>query len=191
VPHRLIPLAVAAALVAVACSGSPPTSAIKATTTTPTTAPVLSHDPGYQPIAVPGHPLVLNVHDVYPMTPGEQFAARPDFDLWQECGIRPCWLALRAGPDEEAPAITRGWPYEHGVGHEPADYLHVVCQVRGQAMTDENGQLNDIWDRVIVRPDKVQPGQAAALSPATEAPGYYGYAPDILLGNSGDHDLPC
>jgi hypothetical protein len=31
----------------------------------------------------------------------------------------------------------------------------------------------------------------ATLPQSTEAPGYYGYAPDILLGNSGDHHLPC
>ena len=63
--------------------------------------------------------------------------------------------------------------------------------VRGTTVTDESGSASNIWNRVIARADKVPAASQALLQPVQDAPGFYAYAPDLLLGNSGDHHLPC
>jgi hypothetical protein len=194
--RRLRPIFVGAFAVglvlALAACGTEPTSATKTSTTfAPTTTTSAPADPGYRPNVPPGVSPIVDSHDVYPLTPREPFLARPDFKLMEGCGQRPCWLKLYASPDEASAVVNDNWPYENGFGHQYGDYLQVVCQTRGTTVMDENGSTSNIWNRVIARADKVPAAAQPLLQPAQGSPGFYAYAPDLLLGNSGDHQLPC
>jgi hypothetical protein len=189
-PMSLTALVVGLLLFLAAC-GDEPTSARSRTTFAPTTTTPPPADPGYRPNVPPGVSPVVDAHDVYPLTPSEPFLARPDFKMMESCGQRPCWLKLYASPDQASAVVTDNWPYENGFGHQYGDYLQVVCQTRGTTVTDEGGSASNIWNRVIARADKVPVAAQALLQPAQGAPGFYAYAPDLLLGNSGDHQLPC
>jgi hypothetical protein len=81
------------------------------------------------------------------------------------------------------------------------DRILVVCQVTkidtGQAaetIRNEAGQSSDIWDMVAVPESHVSRNSVVAgrLSQVPGMPGFYeAYGPDIWLGNTGWHGIPC
>jgi hypothetical protein len=84
---------------------------------------------------------------------------------------------------------------------DSGDRVLVVCQVTkispgkpSQTVRNEVGQSSDIWDMVAVPISQASRNNAAA-APLTPVPGmsgfYEAYGPDIWLGNTGWHDIPC
>lgn len=76
------------------------------------------------------------------------------------------------------------------------DRVLVVCQVRvntTQAIHNEVGQASNIWDMVAVpRADISSDSAAGRLKQVAGMPGFYeAFGPDIWLGNTGWHDIPC
>jgi hypothetical protein len=81
------------------------------------------------------------------------------------------------------------------------DELLVICQLRqlsnGQATStihNQNGQGSKIWDMVAVPAAFISPDSPAAsqLGQVPGMPGFYeAFAPDIWLGNTGWHEIPC
>jgi hypothetical protein len=158
--------------------------------------------------------------DVSTMSTGHRFYAVPNFYEFQSCG-RPCWLPLYQSPTEQSAFVTDGWPCEyygpnyssapsctqppsrrtpsqtvHPTAKNSGDRVLVVCQVRvsvSQAIHNEAGQSSNIWDMVAVPESYISSDSAASrLNPVPGMPGFYeAYGPDIWLGNTGWHDIPC
>lgn len=84
---------------------------------------------------------------------------------------------------------------------DSGDKILVVCQLRqlgnGQAaptIRNQVGQGSHIWDMVAVPASGVSPDSPAAreLIQVPHMPGFHeAFAPDIWLGNTGWHDIPC
>jgi hypothetical protein len=84
---------------------------------------------------------------------------------------------------------------------DSGDRLEVLCQVnqigRGQpAQTIDNdaGQISKIWDMVAVPASYISTESPAErqLRQVPGMPGFYqAFAPDIWLGNTGWHGIPC
>jgi hypothetical protein len=83
---------------------------------------------------------------------------------------------------------------------DSGDRLLVLCQTRtqgiGSAAQDiynQVGQDSDIWDQVAVPKAYISSDSPAlGLSPVPGMPGFYkAYAPDMWLGNTGWHNIPC
>lgn len=83
---------------------------------------------------------------------------------------------------------------------DSGDRLLVVCQLRqlsnGQALPtihNQNGQGSNIWDMVAVPASYLSTDSPAGqLSPVPGMPGFdEAFAPDIWLGNTGWHGIPC
>lgn len=84
---------------------------------------------------------------------------------------------------------------------DSGDRILVVCQVTdisqgkpAQTLRNQAGQSSSIWDLVAVPASHVFRNNAAAapLTPVPRLPGFYeAYAPDIWLGNTGWHSIPC
>jgi hypothetical protein len=84
---------------------------------------------------------------------------------------------------------------------DSGDRLLVVCQLRqtsdGQALPtihNQDGQGSNIWDEVAV-PEADISSDSPLASGLTQLPGMPGFdeafAPDIWLGNTGWHGIPC
>jgi hypothetical protein len=84
---------------------------------------------------------------------------------------------------------------------DSGDRVFVVCQVTdispgrpSQTIHNEVGQSSGIWDMVAVPASQVSRNNSAA-APLTLVPGmpgfYEAFGPDIWLGNTGWHDIPC
>lgn len=81
------------------------------------------------------------------------------------------------------------------------DQLLVLCQTRKQGnrqpaqdVHNQNGQDSDVWDMVAVPQAYISPDSPAwgRLSQVPGMPGFYkAYAPDMWLGNTGWHSIPC
>jgi hypothetical protein len=81
------------------------------------------------------------------------------------------------------------------------DRLLVVCQVTqiskgqpAQAIRNEVGQSSNIWDMVAVPQSYISADSAAIgrLRQVPGMPGYYeAYGPDMWIGNTGWHSIPC
>lgn len=95
------------------------------------------------------------------------------------------------GPNEMAdPAIRNS-----------CDRILVICQVtiigKGQAaetIRNEIGQSSDIWDMVALPGSHISSDSVVAgrLSQIPGMPGFYeAFGPDIWLGNTGWHSIPC
>lgn len=88
-------------------------------------------------------------------------------------------------------------PADKGSG----DRLLVLCQTRmqgnGHAAQDIHNQIDqdsDIWDMVAVPQTYISPDSPAwgELSQVPGMPGFYeAYAPDMWLGNTSWHSIPC
>lgn len=84
---------------------------------------------------------------------------------------------------------------------DSGDRLLVVCQTRqlgdGQSAQDihnQVGQDSDIWDMVAVPKEFISSDSPAwgRLNQVPKMPGYYeAFAPDIWLGNTQWHSIPC
>jgi hypothetical protein len=81
------------------------------------------------------------------------------------------------------------------------DWLLVICQVThfdngkpAQSIRNEIYQTSNIWDMVAV-PASYISSDSPTASPLSQVPGMPGfdeaYAPDMWLGNTGWHDIPC
>jgi hypothetical protein len=157
--------------------------------------------------------------DVSTMAPGKRFYAVPNFYEDQGCG-RPCWLPLYQQPTEASADVTQGWPCEYyqqdqtsssptcvnpPAGRTAAEMVNpadknsgdrvlVVCQVMGEVIRDDGGQTSPYWDMVAVPRSEISPDSTALghLDQVPHMPGYYeAYGPDIWLGNTKGHDIPC
>jgi hypothetical protein len=157
--------------------------------------------------------------DVSTMTPGKRFYAVANFYEDQACG-RPCWLPLYQLPTETSMDVTQGWPCEYyqqnqtsssptcvnpPTGRTPdemanpadknsGDRVLVICQVEGEVIRDDAGQISRYWDLVAVPRSRISLDSIALghLDQVPGMPGYYeAYGPDIWLGNTGRHDIPC
>jgi hypothetical protein len=84
---------------------------------------------------------------------------------------------------------------------DSGDKLLVVCQLRqlsnGQPapnIRNQNGQSSNIWDMVAV-PASYISRDAPVVGKLSQVPGMPGFdeafAPDIWLGNTGWHEIPC
>ena len=84
---------------------------------------------------------------------------------------------------------------------DSGDRLLVVCQLRqlGNGQTaptirNQNGQSSNIWDMVAV-PASYISRDAPVVGKLSQVPGVPGFdeafAPDIWLGNTGWHEIPC
>jgi hypothetical protein len=80
------------------------------------------------------------------------------------------------------------------------DRILVVCQAmplgntQGQLVHNQAGQASDIWDMIALPSSRLIPNDVLAgrLSQVPGMPGFYeAYAPDIWLGNTGWHGIPC
>lgn len=177
-------------------------------------SPAPSNTPSVDPGHLPGR------LDVSTMAAGRRFYAVPNFYEFQSCG-RPCWLPLYESPTEQSAFVTDGWPCEYygpnfssapsctspRVGRTPSqmadpsvrnsgDRVLVVCQVRVSATVihNEAGKSSNIWDMVAVPESYISSDSAAAgrLNQVPGMPGFYeAFGPDIWLGNTGWHDIPC
>lgn len=129
------------------------------------------------------------VADVSTTRPGQQFVATPNFELYSACG-RPCWLPFMTSPMlATGSSITDNYPYERFLGNK-GDKVHIVCQLRGETIRDEAGHASNIWDKVII--PKSRALRNIGLFTATkDGTGYYAYAGDLWLGNTGWHNIPC
>jgi hypothetical protein len=83
---------------------------------------------------------------------------------------------------------------------DSGDRILVICQITklggraAQAIHNEAGQSSNIWDVVAVPAAHISRNSIAVtqLSKAPGMPGFYeAYGPDIWLGNTGWHDIPC
>jgi hypothetical protein len=84
---------------------------------------------------------------------------------------------------------------------DSGDRLLVVCQLRqlgnGQpapTIRNQNGQSSNIWDMVAVPASYISRDAPVVgkLSPVPGMPGFdEAFAPDIWLGNTGWHQIPC
>ncbi|HTU08901.1 MAG TPA: hypothetical protein VMG13_25360 [Trebonia sp.] len=117
------------------------------------------------------------------------------------------WPCEYYGPnDSPSPSCVTPPPGRaRGVMADPAqkdsgDRLLVLCQTRkqgnGQAAQDirnQVGQDSDIWDMVAVPKAYISSDSPATGLPQVPGmPGFYeAYAPDMWLGNTGWHDIPC
>ncbi len=177
-----------------------------------------SPDPTAKQSTYQGH--LPGRQDVSTMAPGHRFYAVPNFYEFQSCG-RPCWLPLYQSPTEHSPFVTDGWPCEYygpnsssppscvrpparrttGEMAKPkvrnsGDRVLVVCQVSSkttQTIKNEIDQSSNIWDMVAVPGSYISPDSTAVqLSQIPRMPGLYeAFAPDIWLGNTGWHGIPC
>jgi hypothetical protein len=177
----------------------------------PATAPV-------PPIGNPGHP--PGRQDVSTMKPGQRFYAVPNFYDFQSCG-RPCWLPLYQLPTQQSERVTQNWPCEYydptsvasgdaclqppsgrtsgemadAAMKNSGDRVFVLCQVRpAQNIHNGVGQSSDVWDMVAVPASHVFQNNAAdtPLTPVPGMPGFYeAFGPDIWLGNTSWHRIPC
>jgi hypothetical protein len=71
----------------------------------------------------------------------------------------------------------------------PGDQMQVICQVKGQAVQDSRGVSSVWWNKVLIPQSKIIQG-LEQLEPAGLS-AFYGWAPDIWAGNTGDHGIPC
>jgi hypothetical protein len=80
-------------------------------------------------------------------------------------------------------------------GRLSGDRILVICQVADAQVThNENGQASAIWDMVALGKSEAyrNPAIAGKLTLVPGMPGFYeAYAPDIWLGNTGWHGIPC
>jgi hypothetical protein len=171
-----------------------------------------------KPIINPGH--LPGRKDVSTMSPGKRFYAIPNFYYDSSCG-RPCWLPLYESPSEQSAFLTNGWPCEYygpNYSSEPScvrpprqrtpgemadpsqrnsgDRVLIICQVRSQATQDirnQVGQSSNIWDMVAIPASYISPDSPAGrLRRVPGMPGFYeGFAPNMWLGNTGWHHIPC
>jgi hypothetical protein len=183
----------------------------------PTVAP--SHAPSAKPIVDLGH--LPGRQDVSTMSSGHRFYAVPNFYHFQRCGrpcwlplyqspneqskfVTDGWPCEYYGPNYSSePSCVR--PPSRRTASEMADpavrntgdRILVVCQVRGktnQTVHNEVGQGSNIWDMVAVPASYISSDSAAVgrLSQVPGMPGFYeAYGPDMWLGNTGWHNIPC
>jgi len=80
------------------------------------------------------------------------------------------------------------------------DRILVFCQVthigsaQAQLVQNQEKQASRIWDMIALPRSRLAPNDVLAgkLSQVPGMPGFYeAYAPDIWLGNTGWHDIPC
>lgn len=159
--------------------------------------------------------------DVSTMSPGHRFYAIPNFYELQSCGrpcwlplyqsptehsafVTDGWPCEYYGPNYSSePSCTRPpsrrkpSQMAHPAQRNSGDRVLVVCQVRGRAtqtIGNEVGQSSNIWDMVAVPESHISSDSAAAgrLKHVPGMPGFYeAFGPDIWLGNTGWHDIPC
>lgn len=178
---------------------------------------VFTSTPSTAAIGNPGHP--PGRQDVSTMTSGRQFYAVANFYEFQSCG-RPCWLPLYQRPTETSADVTQGWPCEYyqqdqtssgptcvnppagrtqdemanPADKNSGDRVLVFCQMKGESIRNDAGQSSDYWDLVAVPKSEISSDSLARghLSQVPGMPGFYkAYGPDIWLGNTGWHDIPC
>jgi hypothetical protein len=80
------------------------------------------------------------------------------------------------------------------------DRLLVVCQVTqigngrpAETISNSVEQSSNIWDMVAVPASYISPDSPAqGLAQVPDMPGFYeAFAPDMWLGDTGSHDIPC
>lgn len=127
--------------------------------------------------------------DVSTMSIGKQFDATPNFEFYQSCG-RPCWLPFMPSTKlMKGASITDNFPYEHFLGNN-GNRVHVICQKHDQSTSNQEGQGSDIWDKVVI--PKAQATKNIGQFTATQdGTGFYAFASDLWLGNTGWHDITC
>jgi hypothetical protein len=126
----------------------------------------------------------------------------------QSAFVTDGWPCEYYGPNySSAPSCTQP-PSRRTAGEmaDPAvkdsgDRLLVICQTTrlnaGSAtptIHNQVGQGSDIWDMVAVPKAYISSDSPAAgrIAQVSGMPGFYqAYAPDIWLGNTGWHDIPC
>lgn len=86
-------------------------------------------------------------------------------------------------------SVTDNYPYERFPGNK-GDKVHVVCQVKGETIRNESNQASNIWDKVIIPKAKVLQN-ASGLTATQDSRGYFAYASDLWLGNTGWHKIAC
>lgn len=150
--------------------------------------------------------------------PSTLFLARANFFYFEGCG-RPCYLPLNPAPriGNKDWAVTEGWPCEYYVpsshkkpddgpycfdkAGKDGDWVRVIGQVRGQPITNDIGQVSDVWDVIKISDARATRNRELAESHRFVSmvdPGFIDegpiffivYAPDIWLGNTGWHEIP-
>jgi hypothetical protein len=180
-------------LLLAACGGK---TASRSVATTTTAAPTQTT------IVRPGHP--PGAQDVSTTKAGQPFWATPNFYWFSGdpaqggCG-RPCWLPIYAHPSiDPGKSVTAGWPCEFydvaSISTGPfcashtspkGDRIRVISQTHGQMIHDQRPAFSDIWDKVVVPKNRIT--QNLGLTPAPHGTGYYAWAADLWLGNTGLH----
>jgi hypothetical protein len=126
--------------------------------------------------------------DVSTMKKGKEFDATPNFFYLKSCD-HPCWLPLYPTHEyKPGHAVTDGFPSE-SYGKQAGDKVHVVCQVQGDMLRNDNGPMSDRWDKIPVKKERLKTTEG--LEPTPDGKGYYAYGNDGWLGNTGDHGIPC
>jgi hypothetical protein len=155
-------------------------------------------------------------------TRSESVAVTPDFSRLTIGGVsceggdsRPCFQPLRRRPEfgsgDVSELLNRVvthkdrqaaiWPFE-AYGKFKGDFLKVICQVKGQEVTNVYGDRSAIWDVVEVPVNLVN---SAAVSPTAntdigvkidshgQIQAVYAYVPDLWQGNHGIYPqlAPC
>jgi hypothetical protein len=122
---------------------------------------------------------------------GQPFWAEPNFYYYEGCG-HPCDLAVypSSNPASGTVSITDTFPLEASEDKE-ADKVWVVCQVTdGKQAANDTGAYSRVWNYVRIPYEHLTVDAIADL-PQDHGGFGYGYAPDIWMGNTGDHKLPC
>jgi hypothetical protein len=186
---------------------------------TPSTASSASTAPTINPGHLPGRDDVSTMapHHKFYAVPNFYFfpaCGRPCYlPLYQQPSehsafITDGWPCEYYGPNyssqptcTQPPARRPAREMQDPANKDSGDRVLVVCQLRQLAngqpaptIYNQVDQSSNIWDMVAVPAAHISPDSLALgqLNPVPSMPGFYeAFAPDIWLGNTGWHKIPC